>query len=171
MHGSFDWGNAHAPFYPFALFDACELRDPDQVLRGRRHYIFDVTFGGYRGFGLDRTSTSAIKAQRIILDQTSVPCRGSYRFAIREHLKKAKAAMLLFRGFHMTLRDHLLVAINGTPVAAGDLFKCNNEVHVDFRQPLDEVELQAKMREGYSRETAESFQPAPDPPFVTCWFS
>lgn len=27
------------------------------------------------------------------------------------------------------------------------------------------------MREGYSREVAESFQPAPHPPFVICWFT
>ena len=171
MHGGFDWGNAHAPFYPFALFDACDLRDPARVLRGRRHYIFDATFGGYRGFGLDRTSTGAVKAQRVILDRTSLPCRGSYRFAIREHLNKARAAMLLFRGFHMTLRDHLGVAINGTPIAAGDLLRRDNEVRVDFRQPLDKTQVATQMREGYSREVAESFQPAPDPPFVTCWFS
>ena len=36
--------------------------------------------------------------------------------------------MLLFRGFHMTLRDHLLVAITGTPIATGDLLMRNNEV-------------------------------------------
>ena len=27
------------------------------------------------------------------------------------------------------------------------------------------------MRGGYSREAAESFQPTPDLPFVTCWFT
>ena len=80
--------------------------------------------------------------------------------------------MLLFRGFHMTLRDHLGVAINGTPIAAGDLLMRDNEVRVDFRQPLDEAQVETQMREGgVSREVAEAFQPAPDPPFVTCWFS
>ncbi len=172
LHGGFDWGNAHPPFYPFALFDACDLRDPALVLRGRRHYIFDATWGGSRGFGLDRTSTGAVKAQRVILDRSSLPSRGVFRFAVREHLKDAKAAMLLFRGFHMTLRDRLRVAINGTPIDGGDLLMRDNEVRVDFRQPLDEALVETHMREyGYSREVAESLQPAPDPPFVTCWFS
>ena len=79
--------------------------------------------------------------------------------------------MLLFRGFHMTPRDDLAVAINGTPIAAGDLLKRDNEVRVEHRHPIDEALIQTKMREGYSREVAESFQPAPDPPFVTYWFT
>ena len=80
--------------------------------------------------------------------------------------------MLLFRGFHMTLRDRLRVAINGTPIDGGDLLMRDNEVRVDFRQPLDEALVETHMREyGDSREVAEALQPAPDPPFVTCWFS
>ncbi len=170
MHGGLDWGNAHPPFYPFALFDACELR-PERVLSGRRHYIFDATWGGSMGFGPDRTSTGAVKAQRVILERTSLPSSGSYRFVVREHLNEAKAAMLLFRGFHMTLNDQLRVAVNGTPVDPADLRIRDNEVRVDFRQPLDEEQVERQMQEGHSREQAESYQPAPDPPFVTAWFA
>ena len=170
MHGGYDWGEAHAPFYPFALFDACDLK-PERVLQGRRHYIFDATWGGYMGFGRDRTSTGAVKAQRVVLHRGSVPSAGVYRFAVREHLQEAKAAMLLFRCAHMTLRDHLKVAVNGTAIPPADLRIRDNEVRVDFRGPLDEEKVQASMREGYSRELAESFQPAPDPPFATCWMA
>ena len=171
MRGGNSWGYATAPFYPFALFDACDLRDPVRVLQGRRHYIFDATWGGYMGFGLDRTSTGAIKAQRVILDRTSLPSSGSYRFAVREHLNEAKAAMLLFRAFHMTLQDRLEVAINGTPVPADELRIRDNEFRVDLRKPIDEKMVEMHMREGYSRKVAESFQPLPDPPFATCWFA
>ena len=170
MHGGNDWGEAHPPFYPFALFDACDLK-PERVLQGRRHYIFDATWGGYMGFGRDRTSTGAVKAQRVVLHRTSLPSSGTYRFAVREHLNEAKAAMLLFRCAHMTLRDHLKVAVNGTAIPPADLRIRDNEVRVDFRGPLDEEKVAAQMREGYSREVAESLQPAPDPPFATCWMA
>ena len=72
LHGG---GGAHPPFYPFALFDACDLK-PERVLQGRRHYIFDATWGGYRGFGLDRTSSGAVKAQRVVLPTGCGPVRG-----------------------------------------------------------------------------------------------
>ncbi len=170
MHGGHDWGDAHPPFYPFALFDACDLK-PERVLQARRHYIFDATWGGYMGFGRDRTSTGAVKAQRVVLHRTSLSSAGVYRFSIRENLHEAKAAMLLFRCAHMTLRDHLKVAVNGTPIPAADLRIRDNEARVDFREPLDQNMVSAQMRQGYSREVAESFQPAPDPPFATCWMA
>ena len=123
------------------------------------------------GFGPDRTSTGAVKAQRVILDRTSLPSSGSYRFVIREHLNQARGAMLLFRGFHMTLNDQLRVAVNGTPVPPAELRIRDNEVRVDFRLPLDEEQVERQMQEGHSREQAESYQPAPDPPFATAWFA
>lgn len=170
MHGGNDWGNAHPPFYPFALFDACDLK-PERVLQGRRHYIFDATWGGYRGFGLDRTSTGAVKAQRVVLHRGPGASAGVYRFAVREHLQEAKAAMLLFRCARMTLRDRLKVAVNGTAIPPADLRIRDNEVRVDYREPPDEEMVAAHMRQGYSREVAESFHPAPDPPFATCWLA
>ena len=171
MHGGCDWGDAHAPFYPMALFDACDLRDPALVLRGRRHYIFDSTWGGYPGFGLDRTSTGAVKAQRIVLDRAAPPSRGSYRFAVREHLNLAKAAMLLFRAAHATLRDRLQVSINGAPVPPADLRMRDNEFRVDLRQPPDEKTIATLMREEYTQEEVMGFHPGPAPPCTTCWFA
>ena len=138
-----------------------------RLVRGRRHYIFDPAWGGYRGFGLDRTSTGAVKAQRVTLDRTTLPSHGSFRFAIREHLNEAKAAMLLFRATHMTLRDRLQVAINGTPVPPADLRSRDNEIRVDLRQPPGEEQIAALMREGYTREVAVSFHPGPSPPPAT----
>ena len=166
LHGG---GGAHPPFYPFALFDACDLK-PERVLQGRRHYIFDATWGGYRGFGLDRTSSGAVKAQRVVLRRDAVPSAGTYRFAVREDPGQARAAMLLFRGARMTLRDRLKVALNGTPIPAADLRIRDDERRVDLRGRLDEERIAADMRAGYSREVAEGFQPRPDPPFATCWF-
>src|SRR5207248_9431669 len=51
-----------APFYPEMLHDFHELRDPERVGRGRRHYVFEPLWAGSAGFGQDRTSTGALKA-------------------------------------------------------------------------------------------------------------
>ena len=58
---------AHAPFYPLALHDMHDVRTPEAALRGRRHYVFDPTLGGLRGFGPDRASSGKVKAQRAVL--------------------------------------------------------------------------------------------------------
>ena len=75
-------GDAHAPFYPMALHDFHELRDPQAVLEGRRHYVFDPTWGGHTGFGEDRACTGAIKAQKIVLARSQVPAQGEYVFRL-----------------------------------------------------------------------------------------
>ena len=152
-----------------ALYDACDLKNPEEILRGRRHYIFDAAWGGFRGFGPDRTSTGAVKAPRVVLERNPLPAGGTYRFAFREDLQQAKAAMLLFRACNMTLSDHIQVGINGTPVPPADLRFRNNETRVDLRRQ-DEESIQTFIDQGYSREVAESLFPGPSPPFVTAWF-
>ena len=34
-----------------------------------------------------------------------------------------------------------------------------------------EAQVAKQIQEGYSHQVAESFQPAPDPPYLTYWFS
>ena len=77
MHGG---GGAHAPFYPLSLHDAHHVRSDRRALSGRRHYVFDAAWGGFHGFGADRTSTGAVKAQRAVIER---PCGAAeYRFRL-----------------------------------------------------------------------------------------
>ncbi len=104
-----------APFYPAMLQDFTELRDPERVARGRRHYVFEPIWGGSNGFGKDRTSTGAVKADRIVLERRA-GSSGRYRFRMCEDLAKVGRASLLFRGFHLTLDDRLAVRLNGKEI-------------------------------------------------------
>jgi len=94
-----------------------ELRAPQRVACGERHYIFDPTWGGHTGFGLDRCSTGAIKAQRAVLDRSDRNAAGEYRFRLYEEMDRIHAATLLFRGFGLMERDKLDVRLNGVPIA------------------------------------------------------
>ena len=56
-----------APSYPMMLFGLDELGDPERVAAGSRHYLFEPTWAGQLGFGEGRTSTGALKSDRITL--------------------------------------------------------------------------------------------------------
>jgi len=127
MHGA---GGAHAPFYPLALHDSHHLRSDKQTLNGRRHYVFDATWGGYSGFLPDRTSTGALKAQRAILERPQG--EDEYTFNIFEDISQS-AAQLLFRGYHMTMQDHLEIKLNGHVLADTDFKRRDDEVRLDLR--------------------------------------
>jgi len=108
----------HAPFYPQSMQIFRELRDARKVALGERHYIFDPTWGGTTGFGQDRCSTGAVKAQRIVLDRAAPDASGEYRFNLYEDLDRAECATFLFRGFGLTEDDELEVLLNGHPVCS-----------------------------------------------------
>ena len=130
-----DWtsrgAGAHAPFYPFALHDMEDLRTPELALRGRRHYVFDPTWGGMRGFGPDRASSGKIKAQRAVLRRPDGAA--AYRFRLYEDLDDVAAAMLLFRAHHLSLADTLAVSLNGRAVPDRGLRRRDDEVRIDLR--------------------------------------
>ena len=143
MHAS---GGAHAPFYPMAMHDFHELRHPERILQGQRHYIFDPTWGEFTGFGPDRASTGAVKAQKIVLQRGVPHDQGEYIFRLNEDLSQAQTAMLLFRGYHMTKADQVAVQINGTAIPAKAIKSRCDEVRLDVRTPHE-------------------------PPFCTHWFT
>ncbi|MCZ6676774.1 MAG: family 10 glycosylhydrolase [Candidatus Poribacteria bacterium] len=169
MHGR---GGAHTPFYPMALHDFHDLKTPARILQGRRHYIFDPTWGGHTGFGEDRTATGAIKANKVVLRRSVPNAHGEYVFRVYEDLSQARAVSLLFRGFHMTPADQIAVKINGTPISP-DTIRCrDDEIRVDFRGIVDRDSFMSALQVGGSEENAwELLAPAPRRPFSTCWFA
>lgn len=103
----------HPPFYPHATKFFHVLRDPQRIATGERHYVFDPTWGGSTGFGVDKTSTGFVKAQKIVLDRDQAKAHGTYSFRMFEDLSDDCQATLSFRGFHMMANDELTVTLNG----------------------------------------------------------
>ena len=68
------------PFYSMMLQDFHELRDPQRVARGRRHYVFEPIWGGSKGFGEDRTSTGQLKRTRSSSSAMSLVPPGAIAF-------------------------------------------------------------------------------------------
>ena len=111
------------PFYPYSLAVFRELRDLGKISSGERHYVFDPTWGGHMGFRVDRTSTGAIKANRVVLDRVAADPSGEYRFTLYEDLDAAHSAVLVFRGFGLTEEDRLDVRLNGHPIPASAVWQ------------------------------------------------
>ncbi len=107
------------PFYPHALHDFHDLRDPDRVARAQRHYVFDPTWGGVPWFGMDCNTYGVPSAQRVILDRAVANPSGVFRFNLYEHMNHVRAATLLVRGPDLTQHDQLNVKLNDTPLSPG----------------------------------------------------
>lgn len=107
----------HPPFYPQSMQVFHQLRDPERIAFGERHYIFEPTWAGFTGFGIDgKSPTGAIKAQQLVLSRNSSHSQGGFRFNLYEDLARARGATLAFRGFGLTHRDELDVSLNGVPI-------------------------------------------------------
>ena len=129
------------PFYPQALQVFHELRDPEKVARGERHYVFDPTEehwgkimanqpegdlseGEWKRFAWDREpdasadrwTTGAVKALRVVLDRNVAKATGVYPFQMYERMDRVIQATLLLRG-SLTERDEVEVQLNGVQMA------------------------------------------------------
>ncbi len=112
------------PFFPQTLQVLHELRDPDRIARGDRHYIFDPTWEGLKDFGQDRCTTGVVKAPRVVLERNAPKSSGEYPFRLYERVSCLQQATLLLRG-NPTGRDELEVSLNGAPLAPGPLGRPN----------------------------------------------
>ncbi|MBI1916303.1 MAG: family 10 glycosylhydrolase [Planctomycetes bacterium] len=139
----------HAPFYPQALRCLRSLRDPARVAAGERHYLFDPTWGGLTYFGLDRASTGAVRANRIVLERAGNKTQGDYPFWLFEDLRQGQSATLLFRGFNLSNTDELRVTLNGKAI------------------PAQAVRLIGR---GLSEQGRIDFRKGGEPKFSTRWF-
>ncbi len=147
---------AYSPFYPMALHDIHDLRAPQLALRGRRHYVFDPTLGDSTSFGLERSHTGKIKAQRAVLSRPD-GC-DNYIFRLYEDLDDASASCLIFRAFFLTTEDLIHVTINDKPVPARGLRRRNDEI----RNELLPLSVLPGATPGSTQYDSR--------PFVTYWF-
>ena len=113
----------YPPFFPQTLQVFHELRDPERVALGDRHYIFDPTWEGVPGCGPDRCTTGAVKAQRVVLERSETKPSGVYEFQLYEQKDRVHGIILFLRGAGLTGRDELEVRLNGTPLAPGPMGK------------------------------------------------
>ena len=129
------------PFYPQALQIFHELRDPEKVAAGQRHYVFDPTGedwgrliadlpGGElpegewkrmawerdANSGSERWKTGAAPALRVVLDRMVSKPSGVYPFRLYERMESVRLATILLRG-SLTERDEVDVQLNGVPMA------------------------------------------------------
>ena len=125
-----------APFYPQQLLQLAEMRDPKALLQGDRHYVFEPGWAGCLGFGKDRASTGAVKADRLVLRRTPGSSAG-YRFRVCENLSRARGATLLFRAFGAQAQDRLNVKINGESISDQILRIRTDEERMDLKASVD----------------------------------
>lgn len=126
------------PFYPQALQIFHELRDPQKVEGGERHYVFDPTEESWgkilaegdlvegewkpvawerdASAGPDGWKAGAPEAVRVVLDRSEAQPAGVYPFRLYEHMDRVIQATLLLRG-SMAERDEVEVKLNGVPMA------------------------------------------------------
>ena len=109
-----------APFYPQQLLQLAEMREPKELLRGDRHYVFEPSWAGCLGFGPDRASTGSVKADRLVLKQT-LGSSGSYRFRV----------------CGAKVQDRLGIKVNGRPIPDQILKSRTDEERVDLKATVD----------------------------------
>ena len=163
----------HPPFYPQAMQTFHQLRDPERVARGERHYLFDPTYGDKTSFGTKgMCCTGVIKAQALRLDRGESGGSGEFHFQIYEDLAKAYGATLLFRGFGLTENDELEVRLNGKTVpeeAIGRTASTNHSCPVGTRREHDGRRIPC-LHEG-GRVDFRATPENPPPAFSTRWFA
>ena len=151
------WG----PFYPHMLRGLAETREPRDLTRGNRHYVFEPLWAGCLGFGVDRTATGAVKADRMVLHRETPGSEGKYRFRVCEHIGRSRGATLLFRAFHAVDGDRFEVRVNGKPVPDSRLRRRSDERRSDLKAIVDP-----------NSTSSSGLPPVPDlpGPFSTFWF-
>lgn len=125
-----------APFYPQRLREMAAVRQPELVMTGDRHYVFEPSWGGSLGFGKDRASTGAVKADRLLL-QRKPGSTGAFRFRVCEHLGQSRGATLLFRAYGADEHDRMEIRINGNRIDDGSIRARSNESRTDLRGVVD----------------------------------
>ncbi len=158
------------PFYPQALAILHELRDPDKVADGERHYIFDPTWAEHTGFRIDRTSTGAIKANRVVLDRSARNPSGRYCFFLYEDLDRAHAAVLLFRGFGLREQDGVEIRLNGHLIPPASVWQ-TRESDAPPSDWLHTRKSGQRMVKCIPEQARIDFRPQEEPAFSTRWFS
>ncbi len=125
-----------APFYPHLLRELAAVRDPERMRSGDRHYVFEPSWGGSRGFGRDRASTGALKADRLLLERKP-GSTGVFRFRVCDYLSQTRGATLLFRAYGASEEDRMEVRINGVRVDESAIWVRSDETRTDLQAKVD----------------------------------
>lgn len=126
-----------APSLPMMLFELEELGDPARIASSSKHYVFEPTWDGQLGFGNGRTSTGALKADKITLNRLHTPSTGTYLFRVYEDLAKARHATLVLRAFNMTDDDTVQISLNGSTISNTEIKHRSDEPRIDMAAPTD----------------------------------
>lgn len=162
----------HPPFYPQAMNIFHQLRDPDRIARGERHYIFDPTWAGMTGFGGDgKSSTGALNANQLRLARSPAGASGEYRFYLYENIADTLGATLLFRGAGLSENDELEVALNGHPIPAAAITRTRPSDAPSPGGMIWEREEGERKIPCFPERGRYDFRPAPVPAFSTRWFA
>jgi len=97
------------PYYPQLMQIFHELRDPQEVAAGERHYIYDPLWSGVAGYGLDENAA----ADSIVLDRGTSGASGKVHLDLYEDVDLVHCIQFLFRGFGLSHNDELEVRFNG----------------------------------------------------------
>ena len=106
--------------YPRGFNYLKELKSPEGVAAGDRHYVFLPLWGDHNG---GRGMSDIYRRQRIVLERGRVGARGEYRFRVCEHFPAdpilpltAEGSGLSFFAAGLATGDRLAIDINGTAV-------------------------------------------------------
>ena len=152
-----DW----APFYPMALFEMEDLSDPERVVQGVRHYLFEPMLAGQGIWENGLAPNGRPAPERITLSRSATGDSGTFRFRVCEDVANVRRASLLFRAYNMTLGDELEVRLNGVEITAPALRFRDDEKRIDQKAGVDK-----------STHKTAGLSPLPAIPdsFVTGWF-
>ena len=113
--GGFVYPGSHAG-YPLALAWLRELRDPERLAEGPRHYLF------YPLSGASPVAATGFPKNDHILLKRQVGSSGTYRFRIAENLNQPGVISEIFvTARNMTPEDKVQFSINGTFVPASTI--------------------------------------------------
>ncbi len=106
--------------YPRGFNYLKELRDPDEIATGDRHYVFLLLWADLNdGHGMSHI----YQPQRIVLERGPAEARGNYRFRVCEHFPADPILPLTTEGSGLSFfpkglakGDRLAIDINGTAV-------------------------------------------------------
>ncbi len=156
------------PFYPYPMQIFHQLRDPEIIAAGERHYVFDATWGGVEGFGGEgRAATGTVNANRLVLPRQE-GASGTYGLNLYEDLSLASGAVLLFRGFGLLENDDLEVSLNGQAVPDRDVGRTRaTQTPIDWGHVREAGGQKIKC---IPEQARVEFRPDGEPPFSTRWF-
>ena len=160
------------PFYPQAMHVFHQLRDPERVARGERHYFFDPTYGEMTAFGAEGACcTGAIRAQKLVLSRSDRGAGGDFHFQVYENVEDAYCATLCFRAAGLTANDELDLRVNGQAVPepkVGRTAATGSSTTMDSRREAGDTRMPCIAEGGRIdfRYTSEN----PPPSYSTRWF-